>query len=160
MKNVSEMVTAAGITAREIAHGLIPSILDNQGLANALGDLAKAQSTTHEIEIHLTIPDKEAVSAITRETCIQLYRIAQEAITIAARHHNAGSIHLSASINEQRFELLVQDDGTGVSGDTVSRDLEIVTMRHRAELIHADFKVHPSPGGGTTLQCSVPLLSP
>ncbi len=159
VKNVGEMVAAAGITARNIAQGLVPSILENQGLAGALRDLVNANRKSYDIDIHLTIPDKEAASAITQEICIQLYRIAQEAITVAACHNNADSIHVNASVKDHRFELSVEDDGRGLTEDTVSRDLEMITMRHRAELIHASFNVHTNPGGGTTLHCSVPLPS-
>ncbi len=157
MKSVCEMVATAGMTARQIAHGLVPSVLENQGLADALEELISTNRKTYGIDIRLSISAEEAISEIENETCIQVYRIAQEAISNATRHSDAESIIVTVAIENHRFEMTIQDDGKGMSEDLVSLGLGLTTMRRRAKLILADFDIHASPGDGTTIHCSVPL---
>ena len=159
MKDISAMVATAGTTARQIAHGLVPSILENHGLVDALAELITVNRKSYGIDIHLSISEKTAISKIESEIAVQVYRIAQEAISNANRHSDAESIGVSAAIKNHRFEMTIQDDGKGMSEDLVSMGLGLATMRRRAKLLHADFDIHASPGGGTSIFCSVPLSS-
>lgn len=159
MKDICEMVANAGMTARQIVHGLVPSILENQGLADALAELINVNQKTYGIDMLLSISEENTISAIETETAVQIYRIAQEAISNATRHSDAESIRVSAAIKKHRFELTIQDNGKGMSEDLVSLGLGLATMRRRATLIHADFDIHASPGEGTKVSCSVPLSS-
>ncbi|MEC5128455.1 PAS domain S-box protein [Verrucomicrobiales bacterium BCK34] len=157
MRDISEMVANAGATARQIAHGLVPSVLENQGLVDALAELIAMNRKSYGIDIQLSISDRTAINGIESETAVQVYRIAQEAISNANRHSDAESISVSASIKNRRFELAIRDDGRGMSEDLVSMGLGLATMRRRANLIHAAFDIHASPGEGTVISCSVPL---
>lgn len=159
MKSIGEMVATAGTTARQIAHGLVPSLLQNQGLDDALAELVNTNRKTYGIDIRLSIDDKETVGAIESETAIQIYRIAQEAISNATRHSDAESILVEARVEGGRLELTIQDDGKGMSEDLVSLGLGLTTMRRRAKLLQADFDIHAGPGDGTSIHCSVPLPS-
>ena len=104
------------------------------------------------------IRENEAFEELDQNVCVQLYRIAQEAVTNAIRHSDANVIELGIGPNEGRLELHVKDDGKGMPKDMVSAGLGLLTMRRRAELIGADFDVHGSPGHGTRIQCSVVYL--
>jgi len=157
MKGISEMVAAAGTTARQIAHGLVPSILENQGLADALTELVSVNRKTYGIDIRLIVQDKDRISEIENEISIQVYRIAQEAISNATRHSDAESILLTVGIEDHRLQVTIKDDGKGMSEDLVSLGLGLTTMRRRAKLLLADFDIHASPGGGTTIHCSIPI---
>lgn len=159
MKNICEMVANAGTTARQIVHGLVPSILENQGLAEALAELIRVNQNTYGIDIRLSISDKNAISAIDKEIGIQIFRIAQEAVSNAVLHSEAELIRVTAIIRKHRLEMTIQDGGKGMSEDLVIMGLGLATMRRRAALIHADFDIVASPGKGTTISCSVPLSS-
>ncbi len=157
MKTIGEMVATAGTTARQIAHGLVPSLLENQGLDDALAELVNVNRKTYGTDIRLSIPEKDVLSAIETETAIQIYRIAQEAISNATRHSDAESISVEARVNGNRLDLTIRDDGKGMSEDLVSLGIGLSTMRRRAKLIEAEFDIHASPGEGTSVHCSIPL---
>ena len=155
LKQVTEMVAFAGTTARQIAHGLAPVILENRGLTDALSELVAKNQRSYGIEIQLSFGDEESINAIPKDISIQLYRITQEAISNATRHSDAERIELSISCEKQKVELTIRDDGKGMSEDIVSLGMGLVTMRRRAELIGAEFDIHANPGNGTRINCTV-----
>lgn len=157
MKSICEMVSSAGTTARQIAHGLVPSKLEKQGLTDALSELVSENRKSYGIDIQLSLDDKKVIDGIAKETSVQLFRIAQEAISNATRHSDSETITISVSVVDHQIELRIADDGKGMSEDLVSLGVGLDTMRQRAELILAEFDVHAAPGKGTTVQCSVPL---
>jgi signal transduction histidine kinase len=96
----------------------------------------------------------------------ELFRIAQEALHNVAKHANARTVELSVSTGGSGTLLRVSDDGTGFDGAMPNAhsgrtwpSLGLRTMRERAESLGAHFTVQSSPGGGTTVEVSVPLLA-
>ena len=96
----------------------------------------------------------------------ELFRIAQEALHNVAKHANARVVELTLSTTTAATVLRVCDDGTGFGGGMPDAHsgrtwpgLGLRTMRERAESLGAHFTVQSSPGGGTTVEVSVPLAN-
>ena len=96
----------------------------------------------------------------------ELFRIAQEALHNVAKHASARTVELSVFTGGSGTVLRVSDDGTGFDGAMPNAHsartwpgLGLRTMRERAESLGAHFTVQSSPGGGTTVEVSVPLLA-
>lgn len=158
MSNISEMIANAGVKAREIAYGLAPSVLENQGLGDALRDLAKRTRTLFGVSCLISGDMEQVADRLDANTTVQVYRIAQESITNAAKHSEAETIELIFTPKNDRLEMLIRDDGKGMSVDHVTAGMGLITMQRRAELIQADFSINASPGNGTSVRCSIPLL--
>lgn len=162
MEGITEMVAQAGTKAREIAKGLVPTVLETQGLASALRELAARRRELFGANCIASVPEDGRLEQIPDAISIQIYRIAQEAMTNAIRHSDAELIELSLKIIDGFIELSICDDGKGMSRepcDTGDTGMGLMTMRRRAEMIDAEFSVQASPGGGTHVRCSVPLES-
>lgn len=157
MSGITEMVAQAGTKAREIAKGLVPTVLETQGLAGALRDLAHQKREMLGVHCIASVPDDEVLERLPDNISIQLYRIAQEAVTNAIRHSDAEIIELTLGIADGRLELSVRDDGKGMPRDLLSPGMGLMTMQRRAEMIEAEFLIQASPGGGTFIRCGVPL---
>ena len=73
----------------------------------------KSKHTEHSpsaVEVDLIdIPD------ITEDTKIALYRIAQEAFNNIAKHANAKNVYVSLRKDNGGCQLLIRDDGKGIS---------------------------------------------
>jgi len=156
MARISGMVADAGVRAREIARGLVPTVLETRGLAGALHDLAQWQQQLRGIECGVQIEGEEALDRIGESISIQLYRVVQEAVANAMKHSDADHVEISAVAENGHVELAVSDDGKGMAGDSVSAGMGMLTMRRRAEIIGADFDIEASPGEGTRIRCALP----
>ncbi len=154
--DITGMVAQAGAKAREIAKGLVPAVLEKQGLGSALRELAAIKREMFGVNCVALIPEDERLEKIPDLIAIQLYRIAQEAVANAIRHSDAEIIELSLEVLDGQIELSVHDNGKGMVREPInSSGMGLMTMRRRAEMIDAEFSVFATPGGGTRIRCSV-----
>ncbi len=157
LAEITVMVAQAGTRAREIAKGLVPAVLETQGLASALRDLAQQKRELIGVNCVAAVEEDPRIEGLSDGISIQIYRIAQEAVTNAIRHSDAEVIDISLGVFEGKLELRIRDDGRGMSREPSANGLGLMTMQRRAEMIDAEFGLRASPGGGTEIRCSLPL---
>jgi signal transduction histidine kinase len=85
---------------------------------------------------------------------ITLFRIAQEALTNAAKHAQASHVNLSVKGEPERLLLTIADDGTGFNPVAVGLPAGeakwgLITMQERANAIGGKFQVESGPEKGT-----------
>ena len=84
-----------------------------------------------------------------------VYRVAQEALSNAARHSRAERIAVGLRRAGDGVELDVSDDGRGFAFEESERGLGIAGMRERALLLGGDLTIESRPGRGTTVSLRV-----
>jgi two-component system sensor histidine kinase UhpB len=139
---------------RRIAHELRPETLDDLGLVNALDALCNGVGADRGVVVDRDLYGR--FDGLTGEQELVLYRVAQEALTNAARHADASRVSLRLAERRKELTLEVLDDGRGVaapSGDGVG----IQGMRERARLVGGSFEIGPNAGSGTRVKLVVPL---
>ena len=133
---------------------LRPSQLEQLGLAESLEELAKAYHTRLGITVttHITAVPLHARIEHT------LLRIAQEAVTNAARHANASMITLTLEPQPQAVSLTITDNGQGFQPAKldVQHGLGLRLMQERVEELHGTFFLHSEPCHGTRLHVCLP----
>jgi signal transduction histidine kinase len=97
---------------------------------------------------------------IDHNVAVNLYRIAQEAVTNSLKHAKASEITISLERVKGAIVLTVSDDGhakrrRGRGG----RGLGTLIMRYRAHAIGAILKIESTKPRGTTVTCCVPRKS-
>ena len=91
------------------------------------------------------------------DAALVVYRVAQEALSNAARH--SGATRVDASLHRRAdggVELSVSDDGRGFAFEESQRGLGLGGMRERALLIGGELTIESRPGAGTTVRLTVP----
>lgn len=84
----------------------------------------------------------------------QLFLIAQEALTNAIKHAQAGNVVVTLSSGPERVVLTIADDGIGIDGQSRSPNgLGLQTMRSRAAAIGAWLRIAGTAGKGTQVKC-------
>ena len=142
---------------RRICEDLSPSALENVGLSAALQfALAHAveQATPEgKFEYEFVCDDTlEEKMHLPQNTQIQIYRIAQEALSNICRHANAKRVTMSAGIAAgNQFELRIEDDGRGYDEADARKNSGrgVANIRTRASMIDADVSWTKRNGGGT-----------
>jgi two-component system sensor histidine kinase UhpB len=94
---------------------------------------------------------------LSPEAEVVVYRVAQEALTNAARHADARAVELSLRRQGGWVVLEVTDDGRGFEG--LAEGSGLMGMRERAALVRAELSVISQPRRGTTVRLRVPTSS-
>jgi two-component system sensor histidine kinase UhpB len=146
-------------------HGMIPRltplVLDSFGLAEALGDLVERTRRSHaglQIELSVELGD----AALGSDTTLALYRAAQEGISNALRHGQAGRIDLRVAGTADAVTLDLRDDGTGLLHDWSERAGHhgLRWLAERVEALGGAFHVEAAAPRGVRLQVQLPLTAP
>jgi len=151
----AEAMKATLEVVRGLARRLRPEVLDELGLVPALRSLCdRIEKSTGLIVRRSLDPDLPPLSP---DAELVAYRVAQEALTNAVRHAGADAAHVRLAADGDGVELVVSDDGVGVSGAAAEDSAGgIRGMRERALLIGGRLEVAPAPGGGTAVRLHVP----
>ncbi|GIF70063.1 histidine kinase [Asanoa ishikariensis] len=136
---------------RRIARRLRPGVLAELGLVSAIRSLATEFSTGGLQVRHHIDPD---LPDLGDDRELVLYRVAQEALTNAARHSDARTIEVCLRRGVGEVRLRISDDGRGFAG--APEGAGIRGMRERALLIGAALSLGSATGGGADVRLRVP----
>lgn len=136
---------------RETLYDLRTGVSDDQGLVVTLGSFLDRVRTRSGIDVRFEPRgDRRLPLPVERE----MWRIAQEAVTNAERHARATTISVSWACDDERAELIVRDDGRGLSGHAARTDAYgLIGIRERADAIGALLDISSSEHKGTTVRC-------
>lgn len=141
---------------RRLTSDLLPPLLAQLGLFEALRSLGEDLAKQIEIAVDVHVPEHEPT--LDHATSLALFRIAQEAFTNVRKYAMAKRVGLTVSVTDDLLEMEVVDDGQGFDTSAVNEEcFGLVSMRHRAQMIGADIAVDTSPGNGTRIKASLPL---
>ena len=156
--NIQKYLKETIVEARNLARGIFPVQVESDGLVSALRDLATKANFVREDSVLFHASEDLRIG--DSQVALHLYRIAQEAMSNAARHSNATRIVLSLVRHDGALTLTIADNGEGFEADAnASEGIGMRTMRYRAQLIGADLKVLPGPERGTVVECVLNLPS-
>ncbi len=157
LAELREEVAASLEGVRRLARELRPSALDDLGLVPAL------QGYTQDLARRTKLPLRFVTSGgdyrLPPQVEIVLYRIAQEAVTNAAKHARATSIVVQLAREPGMATLSVRDNGVGFDPATASpgQGMGLFSMRERAELAGGTLVVSTTLGRGTSVVARIPL---
>lgn len=149
LRKVRDLAREALGQMRSIVFELRPADLAADGLAATLVKHSDVLSRVFGQEIHVNVVSESTLDA---ETELELFRIAQEALSNALKHARASRIDVTVDLERRRIE--VRDDGVGFDPDDQlvrSKHLGLVSMEERAGEIGAALDVATKPGAGTTV---------
>jgi two-component system sensor histidine kinase UhpB len=135
---------------------LRPPALDEYGLAAALRAYIASFTASTGLPVLFEGRDSAPRLASVKETA--LFRIAQEALTNAAKHARARSVRVTLATNETSIVLTIADDGAGFAAEPsrpAAPTWGLTTMHERAEAIGARLKVESHVGHGTTVMVDI-----
>ncbi len=137
--------------SRRIAADLRPPLLDDLGLGAALKQLAQQTGVVTQVRVD----DDQALAS---DQAVQLFRIAQEAITNVLRHACAERLRIEGGAAGEHYLLMIEDDGVGFDPTTVRREaLGLLGMHERAYLAGGECRWLRPRYGGTRVEIRLPL---
>ena len=147
--DAAEEVQVAVEELRDLAGGIHPGILTQGGLAVALDALAARASVPVTVDARL-----ERVSPAIEATA---YFVASEALTNVAKHANASSAAIAASLENGLLVIEVADNGAG--GASVDGGSGLRGLADRVEAQGGRLRIISPAGGGTRVVGEIPCVS-
>ncbi len=126
-----------------------------QALASKIREHAGEVLADRRMTFVVRVPDA-ADSKLAGDVRRDVYLVAKEAITNAARHARCSTVTIELAYEARRLVLTVSDDGAGFLQTPAASGHGLANMRKRAARLRATLDVTSAPGAGTTVRLDVP----
>jgi len=153
------LVTRTTKRVRQVMVDLRPEILDDYGLLAALH--WSAERFSKRTDIAVLVEGEEADHRLPAHIENVLYRVAQEALTNAAKHAQATEVSISLKLDSKTVHLTVTDNGIGFTPENrpvldQEQQWGLTIMAERVEGINGRLRLETQPGQGTSIKVEVP----
>lgn len=139
--------------ARRSVSELRPHELEKGDLTLAIKSLAnQAKGATTLIQCLVSGKPRR----LSQEIEVNLFRIAQEALTNTIRHAAAARVQIKLIFKARSIQLILQDDGKGFNLDHAGAGFGLISMRERAQRIGAQLTLSSRRGRGCKIMVNVP----
>lgn len=147
LREINHQLVEAMDRTRALTHGLYPARMRSGDVRAALLELAKEVRVRFGIAIQPRFQGR--FPAHSEQEILQVYRIAQEAISNAIRHGRAAHITLRLVSRGETMQLQVQDDGVGFPNhEEPHPGIGLQIMQHRAAQIGGTVQTRNAPRRG------------
>ena len=155
-QRIRELIDEALAMTRTVAQGLYPVALEYGGLTAALEQLADHARSLHKMNCVLGVDP--GVQVQDPLVAINLYRIAQEAITNALKYSQAGLMRINLTRVDGKGRLTLSDDGIGINPSRLgsATGLGMHSMHYRAGLLGGSMQISSMARQGTTITVTYP----
>jgi signal transduction histidine kinase len=152
---ITKIMNETAQDVRMISHQMMPKMLEQDGLEPALEDMLQKTLGLAGIRHEYVFRSKE--KRISAESELGIYRICQELVGNILKHSGATQVSLNFYERNQKFFLLVEDNGKGFDESTLKETgLGLQNIRTRASVIKGEITFESSPGKGTTVILALP----
>jgi signal transduction histidine kinase len=155
--------TTAGLmaTLRGALVRLRPPDIEELGLALSLESLVASWNGFEKGRTRFDIAVIGEVDDLPPSVGASLYRIAQEAITNAAKHAQAGRVHLRLEAGSADIVLRVEDDGKTTGDHFASKaGMGLLGMQERVASLGGTLRLERPAAGGARLVATIPNTGP
>ena len=155
--------TTAGMmtTLRGALVRLRPPDIEELGLGLSLESLVASWNDFEKGRTRFDIAIVGRIDDLPQSVCANLYRIAQEAITNAAKHARARHVQLRIEAGPADIVLSVEDDGEATDGHLAPKaGMGLLGMQERVASLGGTLRFEPRAAGGARLVATIPNMGP
>ncbi len=143
-------VDDAVTTLRDLAQGIYPPLLEDEGLGPALAE--RVQRSPIPVTLHAS-----GLGRYGREIEGAVYFCILEALQNAARYAEATSVHVRLEPQDELLSFDVTDDGVGFDPERTTRGSGLRGMADRLDTFGGELEVRSTRGVGTRISGRVPV---
>ena len=136
----------AMVEVRELAHGILPSVLTHGGLGAGIDALASRMKVPVELDV--------SVGRLPRAIEATAYFVVAEALTNVSKHSAAERAEVSAHVEHRMLLIEVRDDGIGGAR---AGGAGLVGLADRLAAVEGRLEVDSPADGGTRVEAVIPL---
>jgi len=147
---LEQETTEALENLRDLARGIYPPLLADQGLAAAL--TSQARKATIPVEV-----DADGVGRYPQEAEAAVYFCCLEALQNVAKYAQATSARVRLSAHDGELTFEVTDDGRGFDPERTPLGSGMQNMADRLAALNGSLEVRSRPGEGATVMGRLPI---
>ena len=136
---------------RDLARGIYPPLLADQGLVVALEAQARKAALPVEVE-------GDGIGRYPQEVEAAIYFCCLEAFQNVAKYADASSARVRLAAGDGRVTFEVTDNGSGFDPARTALGTGVQGMRDRLEALGGTFQIDSSPGVGTTVRGTITAI--
>jgi signal transduction histidine kinase len=137
---------------RDLARGIYPPLLADQGLSAALE--AQARKSTLPVTVEST-----GLGRFPQDVEAAIYFSCLEALQNVAKYAQASRVTISLDRSNGRLSFAVTDDGVGFDPDASTYGTGLQGIADRIDALDGTFEIISSVGAGTAVNGSVPVAT-
>ena len=156
---ITAMLSETIASIRKISHDLMPTVVENLGIIEALHYLADEVSANSEVTFTFRAENDHAL-LLEKRYEIALYRIVQELLQNSLKHAQAQHITLTFAGTEQELVIIYSDDGVGFDAGALPAKeggLGLRNLVNRVHLLGGRQVIETAPGKGFSVTISIPF---
>lgn len=150
LQRLHEAAGAALDDLRDLARGIYPPLLADQGLTAAL------EAHTRRLAIEVTL-EADGIGRYPREVESAMYFCALEALNNVSKYADATSVTISLSEEDGGLGFRIRDDGRGFDTSRTGYGTGVQGMADRLDAVGGSLEISSEPGRGTSVIGRVPL---
>ena len=137
-------------TLRDLARGIYPPLLADQGLGSAL------RAHAAKVTVPVTV-EAQAITRYSQEIEAAAYFCCLEALQNVQKYASASSAAVKLTAVDGHLRCEVTDDGAGFDPASTPQGSGLQNMADRLDALGGSFAVRSAPGRGTTVTAELPV---
>jgi PAS domain S-box-containing protein len=159
ISNVNNIIEKSIEKARRLSHELSPPILNHSGLIPALQWLVQRMSNNFELEVEFETHVEQNQEYAPLKTFI--FRAVQELLFNVVKHAGVNRAQMVLFGTDSYLSITVSDSGHGFNPDILNKSkagFGLMSIRERANYIGGNLTIDSTPGRGSRLTLTIPLI--
>jgi signal transduction histidine kinase len=144
LRDLGDETDLARTTLLDLASGIYPAELEEQGIGPALATHAGGSGVRIEIAV-------DGVGRLPIEIEAAIYFVCLEAMQNAAKYAHASQVRVSLARDDEDIAFTIRDDGVGFDEASTSMGSGLQNMRDRLAAFGGHVAISSAPGEGTTV---------
>ena len=156
LSEINQQIIEAMHRTRALTHGLFPGKIQIADVRGALLELESQVRARFQVEVKTTFLGRFPHHSSNQ--VIQIYRLAQEAISNAIKHGHATCIEVRLEAQSTKMLLSIIDNGTGLSQSKPDeKGVGLHIMQYRTNTLGGELSVQNAPNQGVIVSLQYPF---
>lgn len=152
-----QLLSEASAELRKTAHNMMPEILLQEGLVEAVGYFCRTVARNSGTDIHFQVTGP--VRSFDPNMELAIYRVVQELVHNILKHAAATEAIVQMGFSDDVFDLSIEDNGIGMP-DNIRRGaggMGLKSIEERLKMINGKMIIQNLQGGGTGIYLEISL---
>src|SRR5690606_13525637 len=145
---VKDILENTHADVRHIAHNLLPTVLEKEGLIKATSHFASEINETKLVKISVTDKNSNA-QELSPQLQLMLFRVIQELVNNIIKHSQAENAEIAFNNSPNGLQIEISDDGIGYEDINKTGNQGLYTITQRLKSKGDNFKITIRNSGGT-----------